>query len=120
MGAGSLVSRLFSRLLGAGAGVLGSREACRPVLKNPKLIVAGVQRIVEESTARGVFRRPTEAQLLLFVDHEGKVRYVEVQQGTGDDWMDEELEELGYRLRWIPARINGTPVAVWVEQPIRF
>ena len=53
----------------------------------------------------------------VFVRADGSVSRVEVR---GSRLFLDTTQETLYRWRFKPARMNGRPVAVWVEIPVRF
>jgi TonB family protein len=55
-----------------------------------------------------------------FVDANGSVLEVRVDEGSGDSGLDQAAVEVMRELRFAPARAAGTPVATWVQHPITF
>lgn len=95
------------------------RELCRGRLENRNLVVEELRWIRGELERRQI-RPPPRAELDLYTDIRGEVRYARLREETGSEWLDERLLELGRRLRYTPARVNGTPVGAWSRQPFDF
>jgi protein TonB len=59
--------------------------------------------------------------LRVFVQANGTVGEVTISQSSGFSILDESaLKTVRERWRFVPARLDGRPVASWVEVPIRF
>lgn len=59
--------------------------------------------------------------LRVFVQANGSVGEVTVSQSSGFAILDESaVKTVRERWRFVPARLDGHPVASWVEVPIRF
>ncbi|MCS6924834.1 MAG: energy transducer TonB [Candidatus Binatia bacterium] len=59
--------------------------------------------------------------LRVFVQANGTVGEVTVSQSSGFSILDESaVKTVRERWRFVPARLDGRPIASWVEVPIRF
>ncbi|HEX8905448.1 MAG TPA: TonB family protein [Longimicrobiaceae bacterium] len=54
------------------------------------------------------------------VDREGAPHDISVDQGSGNVELDAEALRAAERMRFTPARVDGTPVWVWITIPITF
>ena len=61
-----------------------------------------------------------EVMLMLHVTDEGRVSEVRVDQGSGNDELDDAARWVGERMRFEPARFQGKPVAAWIRVPVKF
>jgi TonB family protein len=90
------------------------RRHCRPELANPDVLSEMMQGVLENHPEAGrrqqaVARRAT---MRLVVTREGRVAYAEVEQATGDAFIDPTLEAIAMRLRFRPATLDGEPFDV--------
>lgn len=106
----------LSALLAVGVSCGGSRSEptfdVAPTLANREEITEALRAVGGGLEARVV--------LMLHVDRDGRVTEVRVQQGSGDQGLDDAALWIGERMRFEPAHHEGQPVAAWVTVPVTF
>ena len=87
------------------------KRHCPPVLANPDSLSAMMRRVLSRHPEAG---KRTEvavkrAVLRLVVNREGAVSFVDIDQPTGDPFLDLQVEGIAARLRFLPARLDDMP-----------
>lgn len=98
-------------------------EFCHPRPANDSDIRWDMRSLLHEHPRSGTeafLARAKSAHLKLYVNWEGQVTLVEVISPTGDAWLDDHLEELGKRMEFRPATLNGVPVGRWIDRTVNF
>jgi len=89
-----------------------------PKLRNAEEVVRALQEAYPaDLKAAGVGGKTV---LWMFVDADGRVSRVKVQDPSGHDALDAAAEEVARTMRFEPASKDGSPIGVWIVQPIRF
>ncbi len=89
----------------------------------PKLANAGeVQRTLQAAYPEELEQDGTGGKVILwlFVNQEGHVEKVRVQDSSGLESLDEAAKRVGLSMEFQPAMNQDRPTAVWVQQPITF
>jgi protein TonB len=81
-----------------------------------------IQRILQREYPRDLREARVEGRVILwaYVDEEGEVRQVRVQQSSGYAAMDQVALAVAQRMEYRPARNRDKKTAVWVQQAIAF
>jgi TonB family protein len=100
------------RVDGEYPAVLPGRTRCSPMLESVQVLMDGVSAVAERHPMAGKVTRNVvkHADLLLVVNREGGVSWVQVLQPTGDEFLDRYVEEIAGRLRFLPASLDGTAI----------
>jgi len=100
------------RVDGEYPAVLPGRTRCSPMLESVQVLIDGVNNVAMRHPLAGKVTRHVvkHADLLLVVNREGGVSWIEVLQPTGDEFLDQYVEEIAGRLRFLPASLDGTPI----------
>lgn len=89
-----------------------------PVLLNGTEIVDVLERLYPaELKEEGVGGRVV---VWMFVDDSGAVAETKVQKSSGYPALDEAAQSIADSMRFTPAEHDGSPVSVWIAQPIDF
>lgn len=90
------------------------RRHCSPELANRGRLTEMMQAVLEGHPETGTHGQPIvkRATVRLVVTREGRVAYAEVDQFTGDPFIDMTLEAIAMNLRFTPATLDGTPFDV--------
>jgi len=98
------------------------KRSCTPTLANRDTLSALMQRVIEIHPEAGKHDSPVtkRAVVRLVVNRNGGVSYAEVVQPTGDPNIDRYLEEIGLRLRFLPAKIDDVPYDVRFRFSMQF
>lgn len=89
-----------------------------PKLRNAEEVVKALQEAYPaDLKAAGVGGKTV---LWMFVDTDGRVSRVKVQDASGHEALDAAAEEVARTMRFEPATKDGSPIGVWIAQPIRF
>lgn len=94
------------------AVVLGPAQSCSPTLANRRT----VGRML---TNLGTGRRGT-ATVWVFVEANGVPSNFRLEASSGDGSADAIAMTVAREMRFLPARIEGVPVSVWVALPVSF
>lgn len=86
----------------------GPSLACSPLMVNAGEIHMVFRRASRSGAARG------RVALLLYVEPDGSVGDVEIDDASGDRYLDEVGAGIAYRAIFYPALVDRVPVAVWV------
>ena len=89
-----------------------------PALTNAEEVLDVLQQLYPESLKR----EGTGGTVVLWmqVDEEGSVTETRIQSPSGHEALDEAAREIAAAMRFTPAENKGTPVSVWIAQPIEF
>jgi TonB family protein len=100
------------RVDGEYPAVLPGRTRCSPMLESVQVLMDGVSAVSERHPMAGKVTRAVvkHADLLLVVNREGGVSWIEVVQPTGDEFLDGYVTEIAARLRFLPASLDGTTI----------
>ncbi|HEU0013642.1 MAG TPA: hypothetical protein VFQ45_08150 [Longimicrobium sp.] len=90
-----------------------------PRLRNAHRVREILGAIARQHPDFGVRSHSEPAVLLMRVDRTGSVSQAHVLRPTGEMEIDRFLHALAYEARFVPARLDGEPVTVWVELPLR-
>jgi TonB family protein len=98
------------------------KRLCQPADANGKEIHDLMAALIERHPEEG---RPKEGEsrsavVRLVVDRDGKVAFVHVERPTGDAFYDQFVEELASRIRFYPARLDGTPFDTRIRYTLTF
>jgi hypothetical protein len=95
------------------------RVECMPRLRNVHQLQSALSRVFSENRQ---FLPPygSAVKLLMLVDRDGNVAHAAVPQLGTSGRLERAMIEAGYRLRFEPATVAGSPVEAWVEQPVHF
>jgi TonB family protein len=98
------------RVDGEYPAVLPGRTRCAPMLESVQVLMDGVESVALRHPMAGKVTRNVvkTADLLLVVNRDGGVSWVEVVQPTGDEYLDGYVTEIASRLRFLPASLDGT------------
>jgi TonB family protein len=89
-----------------------------PKISNPGEVREHLQRAYSEDLREdGVEGRVV---LWMYVNADGRVEKVRVQDSSGLDALDEAAKRVGLSMEFKPAMNRDQPTAVWVQQPITF
>jgi TonB family protein len=90
------------------------RVHCRPELANADSLSAMIQAVLARHPEAGTHAQLVQkrAAVRMVVTREGRVAYVEVDQPTGDAFIDQNVEAIAMRLRFNPATLDGDPFDV--------
>ena len=71
---------------------------------------------------RGRLAAPASRQavVLLVANREGSVSLAVVARSSGDEYLDRAAEEIGRKLRFAPATLDGVPFDARFRVPVRF
>ena len=102
------------RIDGGYPAMTPGRRHCRPELDNPGVLSEMMQDVLERHPETGTHEQAVvkRAAMRLVVTREGRVAYAEVDQPTGDAFIDQTLESIAMRLRFDPATLDGEPFDV--------
>lgn len=89
---------------------------CAPSIPNERSVA---RRIAEEARDLNLQQRAV-VRLFVFVERDGSVREVRVEETSGDATVDVAAASVFRNVRFTPARIEGMPVAVWARFPVTF
>jgi TonB family protein len=62
---------------------------------------------------------PRQAEFLLQVNEEGRVRAVRLSKSSGHPLVDRALHEVAREMRFAPATLDAQAVGVWVRVPVK-
>jgi TonB family protein len=110
------------RVDGEYPAILPGRQHCAPVLLNYQERVDMVERVVRNHPGHGKVAAPLtrQALVLLVANREGGVSFAQVVRSSGDDYLDAAAEEIGRKLRFAPATLDGVPFDARFRFPMRF
>jgi TonB family protein len=102
------------RIDGEYPAMTGGRQHCRPELANPDSLSGMMQAVLERHPEAGQHEQAVarRAAVRLVVTREGRVAFAEVDQPTGDAFIDQNIEAIAMRLRFNPATLDGDPFDV--------
>ncbi len=117
------MSRIPRSLTVLSLGVVGVLAAAcgshRPPTYDTPPTLANKEEIVQALRAVGGGLE-AKVRLLVHVDRGGQVSEVRLQEGSGDEGLDDAARWIGERMRFRPAQHEGEPVSAWVEVPLTF
>jgi TonB family protein len=99
------------RVDGEYPAILPGRQHCLPVLLNSREEDAMKERIAANHPERGKLSEPVvrRATVLLVASRDGSVSFASVIRSSGDEYVDRAAEEIGGKLRFGPATLDGIP-----------
>lgn len=89
-------------------------ESCAPRITNRLQITDAIRDVGR----RVGIRDARTLVVMVYVNVDGGVDDLRVDQSTGDFRLDQELAEIARRVRFRPAMVEGLPVPVWTRFPI--
>lgn len=89
-----------------------------PKLQNGDEVVKALQEAYPTDLKAAGIRGRTV--LWMLVDADGRVSRVNVEDSSGHEALDAAAEKVARTMRFEPATKDGSPIAVWIAQPIRF
>lgn len=100
------------RVDGEYPAVLPGRTRCTPMLDNPDVMMEALNAVSERHPLWGKVSRTLvrHADVLLVVNREGGVSWVQVLQPTGDEHLDSYITGVATRLRFKAVTLDGTPI----------
>lgn len=104
----------------------GAVERCPPILANRDEVAAELEeaarRVLDFMDEAGDEARDARRQVLLDVilSRSGTVEKVMVARPSGNPYLNVQAREVGRRMRFEPATLNGVPVAEWIRVPVNF
>lgn len=92
--------------------VVPGRMRCRPMLESVALLYDSTAAVAERHPLAGTLTRTLakHADLLLVLNRDGGVSWVQVLQPTGDEHLDPHLQRIAYQLEFLPVTLDGTPI----------
>jgi TonB family protein len=99
------------RVDGEYPAILPGRQRCTPVLLNHAEFGQMIADASSKHPLRGKLRTPVrrEAVVLLVSDRAGGVPYSAIARSSGDEYLDAAAAEIGRKLRFAPATLDGVP-----------
>jgi TonB family protein len=100
------------RVDGEYPAIIPGRMHCRPVLENVPEVYELVGELAGRHPLAGKVNRSLvkHADLLLVVNRDGGVSWVQVLRPTGDEHLDPYVEAIAARMRFLPVTLDGTPI----------
>lgn len=95
---------------------LGAYQSCPPVLQDRQGLGPLLQQLLAEIPPRSRSDVAVEA----YVNTAGLVEDVRIRNSTVGLQAERELQRIARQLRYLPARLDREPVAIWTRLPIRF
>lgn len=101
-------------------------ERCPPTLTNEDEVASELEeaarRVLDFMDEAGDEARDARRQVLLDVilSRSGTVEKVVVARPSGNPYLNVQAREVGRRMRFEPATLNGVPVAEWIRVPVNF
>lgn len=110
------------RVDGEYPAILPGRQHCGPVLLNQQERLDMIAQAVLNHPAHGKLAAPLvrQAVVLLVANREGGVSFASVVRSSGDDLLDVAAEEIGRKLQFAPATLDGVPFDARFRIPLRF
>ncbi|HYW07453.1 MAG TPA: TonB family protein [Longimicrobium sp.] len=98
------------------------KEQCIAMLINDDERAQMMRNVMDNHPESGKMPEPVtrRAVMRMVVDRDGKVAYVDLEQPTGDAFLDPLVPEIAKRLRFHPARLNGVPYDVRFRYTMTF
>ena len=114
--------QMLVRIDGEYVAPAAGKRLCNPAPMNSdslrRMVAALVQTHPREGRPSG--EETPSAVLRLVVDRTGEVAFVHVERPTGYAYYDELLEEVGRRIRFYPARLDGVPFDMRIRFTLAF
>lgn len=107
----SSASNSAAAATGTPAPALTQPSSSASYLNNPPPVYPAVSRRLGEQGA---------VLLNVLIGTDGRVQKIEVKQSSGFDRLDRQALSTVSRWRFVPGTRNGTPEAMWYQQPIHF
>lgn len=100
------------RVDGEYPAVLPGRTRCTPMLESAATMMQELDAVAERHPLWGKVTRSLvkQANVLLVVNREGRVSWVQVLEPTGDAFLDAYVEGIASRLRFKAVTLDGTPI----------
>ena len=92
---------------------VGAYEECPPVLENPQRLAASLASLPR-------YQGRADVTMEAYVNTEGRVEDVRARNSSFGFAGERELLRIAQQLRFLPARVDREPVAIWVKLPVRF
>jgi TonB family protein len=110
------------RVDGEYPAVVPGRMRCRPVLDNVPEVYELVGELAGRHPLAGKVSRSLvkHADLLLVVNRDGGVSWVQVLQPTGDEHLDPYVEAIAARMRFLPVTLDGAPIDTRMRYRLTF
>jgi TonB family protein len=110
------------RVDGEYPAILPGRQHCAPVLLNQQERLDMISQAERTHPARGRLGAPVtrQAVVLLVANREGGVSLAVVARSSGDEYLDRAAEEIGRRLQFAPATLDGVPFDARFRFPVGF
>lgn len=114
--------QMLVRMKGEEPVMAAGKRHCGPSLRNGDEIDRLMALILERHPDAGKPDRAgrKRARLRLVVNSAGEVAFVDVDQPAGDAFIDQFVEELGRRLRFAPASLDGVPFDTRIRYTLTF
>jgi TonB family protein len=100
------------RVDGEYPAITPGRTHCRPLLESIPEMVDATMAVAERHPLAGKVTRTLvkHADLLLVVNRDGRVSWVQVLQPTGDEHLDSYVTGIAMQMRFKPVSLDGTPI----------
>ena len=87
------------------------RQHCSPMLLNPQEQVRLKEEVVAHHPDHGKLAEPVSrrATVLLVSNRDGAVSFAQTVRSSGDEYVDRAAEEIGRKLKFAPATLDGMP-----------
>jgi TonB family protein len=110
------------RVDGEYPAILPGRQHCGPVLLNQDERLEMLREVAKHHPERGKLSAPVtrQAVVLLVANREGGVSLAVVARSSGDEYLDRAAEEIGRKLRFAPATLDGVPFDARFRFPVGF
>ena len=92
--------------------VVPGRMRCRPQLESVQVMMDSTNAVAGRHPLAGKVTRNVVkyADLLVVVNRDGGVSWVQVVQPTGDEFLDPHVQRIAYQLEFLPVTLDGTPI----------
>jgi TonB family protein len=114
--------QMLVRVDGPYPALAPGKEHCMPDVRNDDRLHEMMSTVMERDpdTGKPGHAGTRRALLRLVVNRTGAVAFVDVEQPTGDAFIDQYLVEMGKRLTFYPARLNGVPFDSRIRYTLSF
>lgn len=99
------------RVDGEYPAILPGHQHCAPVLLNPQERVDMIREAADHHPDHGKLAQPVTKQVLVLLvsNREGGVSFAGIARSSGDEYLDHAAAEIGRKLRFAPATLDGVP-----------